>query len=253
MTSHYRRGRMRLLEGLVGAFFRRPEDSLMERLQHRHLILFFLFVMLLLLIYAPLLSCHESQDDDSDDDDNDNDGDDDDNDTTMDDDTTLDDDIIDDDDATPTDVGPILSDAYFQPNPAELREYNDEEMWWYTALYLEVCDPDNDLLPGGLVWTKVLDAVLPPTEPYLWSDFIPVYGGDLADAGDCEHPVTAYIDFWLGEDNEYTLFGEFCLAVWAVDDAEHFSDTLEPVCFELVPSTLGKFQFLAPWLLTPGP
>jgi len=196
----------------------------MEQAARNHLILVLLLAMSLLFTVVFVFSCNESHDDDSDD----NDGDDDD--TTPDDDTTDDDTSVD-DDTTFSDIGPILSDGYFAPDPAELREYNVGEMWWYTALYLEVCDPDNDLLPDGQVWIDQIPASIDPWDPFAWSDFIPIDGGNLADAGDCAHPVTAYLSLWVDSQTQPPPPGEYCNTIKAGDNAGHSSYELSPVCF----------------------
>ena len=183
-----------------------------------------LLIILYFLLLLALSLCACGDDDDpstssgqADDGDDDNDADDD----SVDDDA--DDDEVDDDDAAP-----VLSNAYFTPNPPELDDFDLGEPCWYTNLVWEVCDPDNDLLPNGYISIGPEPLFECPT----WRD-LEVMQGDLEAVGDCASPAMVRLTTLLGLQSNPDLWpaGEYCCTLQATDNNAHFSNLLEDICF----------------------
>ncbi|HPQ69572.1 MAG TPA: hypothetical protein PKW95_10625 [bacterium] len=189
-----------------------------------------LFIILYLLL-LPALSLNACGDDDDSStssgpaDDGDDDNDDAADDDSVDDDA--DDDVID-DEADDDDAAPVLSNAFFTPNPPELGDFDLGELCWYTNLVWEVCDPDNDLLPNGNIFIGPEPLFENPT----WRD-LDVLQGDLEAVGDCASPATVRLTTLLGLQSNPDLLpaGEYCYTLQATDNGAHFSNLLEDICF----------------------
>ncbi|MCC6159176.1 MAG: hypothetical protein IT350_14095 [Deltaproteobacteria bacterium] len=129
-----------------------------------------------------------------------------------------DDDADDDDDVSPD--GPEISNAYWDPDPAQDDGYGAI----LSVLIWDVCDPNNDLSGGEIfVW------IAGTSEPALAGD---VYWDDFTegapDAPDCDSPVEVgiAIDF-----TGITPFGDdICFDLEATDGAGHLSNRLEDIC-----------------------
>lgn len=187
-------------------------------------------VSLLLIIFMLYCSTNSDNNDKENDDDNNQDDDSMDNDTVDDD--TIDDDAMDDDnddddtvdDDTCGDNPPQIVNAYFDPNPMELMGID-----WYSYLYIEVCDPDNDLAPDGYVC--VYDDSTQPMASYCeyWHDLETLPGESIYNADDCGEPVTIYIGCWFGS-IYHPPFEEYCVEIDGTDNKDHNAEMFGPVC-----------------------
>gem|GEM_PF-1822689 len=163
-----------------------------------------------------------NDDDSTDDDENDDDATDDDaiDDDTSDDDTS-DDDTIDDG------VSPRIGNAYWEPNPTELREIENVGYYWMSYIYFSVCDPNNDLVPDGEVCLLDMPTIIAPCLD--WRDL--ETDGDVYDVDDCDNPTTFWIAYTFAtiDDPFANPPGEYCARLIVSDSAGH-EDILEDLC-----------------------
>jgi hypothetical protein len=178
------------------------------------LLLSLMFLLCLTVGYA----CNDDDDDDDSgelDDDDDSSTDDDDASPADDDDATGDDD----DDNDTSDQPPVLSNAYWDPNPIEQDPSSGN---WISYLKVSVCDPDDDLL-GGMICFGDSENPNPhiDCEQNEWDDFDPV-----PSAPDCSAPVEVAwsVNFTLADP------GEYCAYIEVTDGAANFSNKLEDIC-----------------------
>jgi hypothetical protein len=200
-------------------------------------------VLLLLALSAVATQCGgDNAGSDSSKNDTDNDGADDDSEKDDDsgDDDQLDDDIFDDDtadddnsdDDTTGPHPPILTDVHFDPPYAELVYISlDDEYWYVSTIYLDVCDLGNDLLPeGSLLYYGPCEIGFGPPPPLYFSYLEQYADGDLSQAGDCAKPITIGLQYGFGpEIDPYggCPEGELCFDFYGRDTAGYVSGQTE--------------------------
>lgn len=150
---------------------------------------------------------------------------------TIDDDTVFDDDTSSDDDDTSSDDDndtssdddtgshpPVLSNSYWDPNPAEMQSGN-----LISALYFDICDLGDDLSGGALYVYQAGTTEAFLTEQPVDLDSIEL---PLSPADDCLNPLT----LGLGINFTGASSGEYCCDIEAVDSEGSVSNLLENIC-----------------------
>lgn len=128
----------------------------------------------------------------------------------------------DDDDSTADPNAPILSTAFWMPNPAE-QNPRDE---WSSILTFSVCDPDDDLAGGTLSLSfseELLNMVW--TDGVQWETLL----GDPPSAPNCTtgHEVSIEVIFDILGNGFKDLV---CVDIEGTDGAGNKSNRLEDVC-----------------------
>lgn len=197
----------------------------------------FLAIVAFLIISSTM--CRDSDDDDNNDhDDSDDDDDDDspdDDSDNDDDDATSDDDSIPDDDDDDEQSAPVLSNGYFDPAQSQIVEI-DEIQYYASTLRFSVCDADNDLLGGKIVFMQQGITTPGAEREYLWDDINNPPEVDLTEVGDCENPLEIGLQFLLDWVESPSYSGQICFDAQATDSLNNFSNTLFDICVEHNPT-----------------
>ncbi|HPQ71962.1 MAG TPA: hypothetical protein PKW95_22760 [bacterium] len=131
-------------------------------------------------------------------------------------------------------VPPVLSAGGWDPTVTTLDEVSDyDERMYYSFLFWSVCDPGNNLLPGGEVFVYQSGT----TDPFIlrdltWADLNDPPDCDLNNVGDCDNPVRVGFDvFFAPESNPDAIPpGDYCVDIEATDNAGNFSNLLTNLC-----------------------